>query len=165
MALKPCRECGTGVSPEARTCPKCGVPKPVRSGPSPLLLIGILAVAWFAYKGTVGKEATPPAGASASVRPAVRGGTDHASQAKRMDTIRELTRLGVFHRLDHQRTVPRLYVGPTWYTVPFEQKQSFAGLVSAYCIVENPNCNLVVLHDWNTGKEIGDMSSWGLKLK
>lgn len=28
MALKPCRECGTDVSTEAITCPRCGVPDP-----------------------------------------------------------------------------------------------------------------------------------------
>lgn len=28
MALKPCRECGEGVSTEAAACPKCGTPKP-----------------------------------------------------------------------------------------------------------------------------------------
>ena len=29
MALKPCRECGAKISTEAKTCPKCGAPKPI----------------------------------------------------------------------------------------------------------------------------------------
>jgi len=28
MALAPCRECGTDISSEAASCPKCGVPNP-----------------------------------------------------------------------------------------------------------------------------------------
>jgi hypothetical protein len=31
MALTPCRECGTAISPEARSCPSCGSPQ-YRSG-------------------------------------------------------------------------------------------------------------------------------------
>lgn len=30
MAMSKCRECGTEVSDEAKTCPKCGVSKPVK---------------------------------------------------------------------------------------------------------------------------------------
>ena len=30
MALKPCRECGEQVSTEAKTCPHCGVKRPVK---------------------------------------------------------------------------------------------------------------------------------------
>ena len=29
MALKPCRECGAKISTEAKSCPKCGAPKPI----------------------------------------------------------------------------------------------------------------------------------------
>ena len=45
MALKPCRECGTPVAVTAKTCPKCGVARPVK--PAHLgawLAIGILVV-------------------------------------------------------------------------------------------------------------------------
>jgi hypothetical protein len=47
MPLKPCRECGTKVSIEARICPKCGVGSPaMNKGKSHLkaLIWGIIAI-------------------------------------------------------------------------------------------------------------------------
>lgn len=40
MAMAKCRECGTEVSDEAKTCPKCGIAKPVKKTS---LLVKILA--------------------------------------------------------------------------------------------------------------------------
>lgn len=31
MALKPCRECGTEVSTEAESCPRCGIARPAKA--------------------------------------------------------------------------------------------------------------------------------------
>ncbi len=52
MALKPCRECGEDVSTEAKTCPHCGVKKPILKSDSQkmtkiliwLFMITIIAV-------------------------------------------------------------------------------------------------------------------------
>ena len=40
MALKPCRECGQEVSDQAKTCPKCGVGRPVATTANTLDTMG-----------------------------------------------------------------------------------------------------------------------------
>ena len=44
MSLKPCRECGTAVSTEAPTCPKCGVKNPIRKTSMVILLAGFFVL-------------------------------------------------------------------------------------------------------------------------
>ena len=44
MAIKKCRECGKDVSTEAKACPHCGAPSPVRQEMSPAASLGCLTV-------------------------------------------------------------------------------------------------------------------------
>lgn len=46
MALKDCRECGTSISTEAKTCPSCGVKRPTggRMSPGVKVLIALILV-------------------------------------------------------------------------------------------------------------------------
>ncbi len=62
MALGPCRECNRQVSSEARTCPHCGVSKPVRQA-SPLALGcgGLLALLVLGQLGQLFTSGTKPA--------------------------------------------------------------------------------------------------------
>lgn len=78
MAMTTCRECGKGVSSEARTCPSCGVKAPARrvkrvSAPvATLAIIGVLAfVGWAAQQRPVQNPAE--AGAADSARVALFG--------------------------------------------------------------------------------------------
>lgn len=51
MALGKCRECGAEISTEAKTCPKCGVSKPVkpakRSSRGALIVFGVFLVVLY----------------------------------------------------------------------------------------------------------------------
>jgi hypothetical protein len=63
MALKPCRECKTMVSDSAKTCPNCGISKPVKNRRSFLMSIIFLIVIFFIFvpKNNGGKSnSTPP---------------------------------------------------------------------------------------------------------
>ena len=63
MALKICKECGTEISKDAKTCPKCG--KDQRNffvkhrGLTAILLIALICVAVAASNGTNNNSATP----------------------------------------------------------------------------------------------------------
>ncbi|MGZ4982197.1 MAG: hypothetical protein ACXWAB_12210 [Methylobacter sp.] len=47
--LKPCRECGHLVSQSARTCPNCGVSKPVKNGSYIARIISALIFGWLVW--------------------------------------------------------------------------------------------------------------------
>ncbi|MGZ4994333.1 MAG: hypothetical protein ACXV79_09250 [Methylobacter sp.] len=47
--LKPCRECGHMVSKRAKTCPNCGVGKPVKNGSSINHIILALIFGWLVW--------------------------------------------------------------------------------------------------------------------
>ena len=94
MALKPCRECGTEVSTEAKKCPHCGVKNPTRvSGRQEVnkgayLLVGfLLFVVWMVISSggdTSSSSTARSAGASASFEEKLAvidaGGYDGVSQ-------------------------------------------------------------------------------------
>jgi hypothetical protein len=93
MALAKCRECGTEVSDAAKTCPKCGISKPVKKSitlVTPILAIAGLALvgaAFSVYEGIATSGPTQPAlvavGETASKPPApitVESPEDKATQ-------------------------------------------------------------------------------------
>lgn len=62
MALIKCHECGTEVSTEAKTCPKCGatVKKPMGGGMIMAIAIGTILGAFALLGDGTPKSATPP---------------------------------------------------------------------------------------------------------
>jgi len=68
MALRKCRECGAEVSTAAKTCPKCGVRRPIKGMSK--LLIGFLGLsvlsAWAVIGNLVVKSIPPPTAATAT---------------------------------------------------------------------------------------------------
>lgn len=44
MALKPCRECKATVSSDAKTCPNCGISKPVKSSKLSIVIFTMLSL-------------------------------------------------------------------------------------------------------------------------
>jgi hypothetical protein len=59
MALKSCRECGTAVSTEAKSCPSCGAKSPTRRPVNKLALVG--AVGLFLLIGNLLAPTPDPA--------------------------------------------------------------------------------------------------------
>lgn len=73
MAMAKCRECGTEVSDQAKTCPKCGVSKPVKKTSLLVkLLAGFIGLAVLGnIIGGMNKGTPPPSSSSnATVAPA-----------------------------------------------------------------------------------------------
>ena len=83
MGLKMCRECHQLVSEEARTCPRCGVPRPVvthdpdallaghRGGLTLVLVLVAVGVSWVRHQVTqlIGPPVHTPVAAAESVLP------------------------------------------------------------------------------------------------
>jgi len=54
--------------------------------------------------------------------------------------------------------IGRVVVGPVFYMADFKQKQTMASVAMAWCLDRDPDCIVLVLEDWSTGKEVG---KWG----
>lgn len=72
MAMKKCRECGHKVSSEAKTCPSCGIGKPVRSNAGGIAVVALLALSGIVY-------AIPDAEPAPSAQPATRAAPSTAA--------------------------------------------------------------------------------------
>lgn len=81
MAMAKCRECGTEVSDSAKTCPKCGIVKPVKKvsriakiflGLFGLWLLGLIINGGSGTEGSTSTSVTPAAQPSVAV-PVVPG--------------------------------------------------------------------------------------------
>ena len=72
MAIAKCRECGTEVSDQAKTCPKCGVSKPVKKTSALTLIVtGLFCfVALSMCMSAVNNNPPAPSGSSETSSPA-----------------------------------------------------------------------------------------------
>lgn len=103
----------------------------------------------------------PPSEAEVSQRAA-----ELAKQPERERLLSELTSKRIFTKVDFDRLVPDIVVGPAFYLVDFDAKQSFVSVVYAYARTKNPKVNLVQLHDSMTGKKVGTFNATsGLELE
>ena len=99
MAIGKCRECGAEVSDEAKTCPKCGVSKPVKQPIGRLGILGIAIVGYVAFQmfsPSDGSSPTQPQQAKAPVlaaaAPAARSRQELVAEmdtGKAMAAVRE----------------------------------------------------------------------------
>ncbi|MDR3409669.1 MAG: zinc ribbon domain-containing protein [Formivibrio sp.] len=67
MALQKCRECGTEVSSEAKSCPKCGIAKPVKpKSQLPKVIAWIFGLSFLGIfvAGITGKSINAPVAAA-----------------------------------------------------------------------------------------------------
>ena len=72
MAISKCRECGEDVSDSAKTCPKCGVSKPVKKTSLGVKILAILlglGVLGQLISGAGGKSTTTNSSSSVQARP------------------------------------------------------------------------------------------------
>ena len=93
------------------------------------------------------------------------------SQQTRLDEDRivfidGLIAKGVFKKVEHGK-VPKVWVGPEFYLLPFETKQSFVGVVYAYHFEGSHDADVVVLKDYYSGQEVGSFGKayGGLRMK
>ena len=88
-------------------------------------------------------------------------------QAERLKLISQLTVAGVFQKLEKPAQFCRIWTGPRFDALPFDNKDAFVNIVYAYCITADPGASIVVVKDGRSGREIGEYSSFtgGLRLK
>ncbi len=87
-------------------------------------------------------------------------------QDDRLALINDLMNKGIFYKISKRSKFPHLYVKPRFYSLNFDDKQSFVSVVYAYYLTKDPKATMVVLFDSRTNKKIGVFSKVdrGLKL-
>lgn len=88
-------------------------------------------------------------------------------QEQRLAFIQKLIQRGVFQKLEKPASLCRLWTGPVFADLTFDDKSQFVNVVYAYCVTHDSRANIVVLKDGKTGKDIGTYSETnpGLRLK
>lgn len=181
MALIKCSECGREVSDKAGSCPGCGAPISTKAtaaaapakkktGCLTWIITGILGLAILsALIGQYSDDSTssgtsavsrPPAPAP---KPAIDKSPD--KQNGREKLIADLQQRGVFGKIECRDTGATAVVGSTFYPLDFETKQSFIGVVYAFCFDGTKDYVAITLRDISTNNKVGEFSKeFGLKL-
>lgn len=77
-----------------------------------------------------------------------------AKQPDRWDFINELIDKRIFASVEVPHRMPKITVGPRWYTLPFDAKKEFASVVGAYYYIQNETTTCRI-HDYYDGNQIG----------
>lgn len=81
-------------------------------------------------------------------------------QKQRRDLIAKLTKEKVFKSYEKtSEDTVHLVVGSRFSSIDFDQKNSFVGVVFAYCFETSSSRNLILLYDPSTNKRIGSFSA------
>ena len=86
-------------------------------------------------------------------------------QEKRAKLLQDLVNRNVFTKIEMPGNLPRVWVGPIFYTLDFDVKQNFASVVYAQYFDGKGLTDSVGLYDSKSGKEIGRYSAAGGGLK
>jgi len=154
MTLRVCRECDKEVSTEAKVCPHCGISRPgTKFWERHLLLISVcilIALIWIANLSS----------RNSSVK------TDVACDKKETARVLRLAREGgLLRKIDAQRSVPRVYLGPGWYVLELDKKKA-----AAYVFIceayggRFPADPLVVFHDSRSGEQLAEWGGLGFRV-
>lgn len=177
MALKKCRECGKEVSSQAKTCPNCGINKPVR---------GISFVAWsiiflFFYSFYIVASAPPPDPQKQAKQKEVAARELRESAARenqeRKDALarqaqEEKARIAfcekskpldglislVMVRIENQNQ--KIYVNRTWDGLLVDQKEGLVTYIFECYSGHNP----VLIYDAFTGVKLAKFDVFGFKV-
>ena len=86
-------------------------------------------------------------------------------QQKRRALLETLASKGIFIKAELQHNLPRIWVGPAFHDLEFDQKQTYVNVVYAYYLDGSDEHASVRVFDGSTNKEIGDFTlAAGLKL-
>jgi hypothetical protein len=173
MAMTKCKECGAQISTKAETCPQCGA-KPKKTSGCAIVVLGFILLIVFAdiagqcsgpdtrsssasSTSVASKPSTPPAAPTVDKSP--------EKQKEREKLINELQQRGVLGNIECRSAGATAVVGRNFYQLDFETKQSFIGVVYAYCFDGTKDFVGIQLRDIRTNKKIGEFSKeFGLKL-
>jgi hypothetical protein len=135
-----------------------------------IVFVGAVLVAIFAERATPTAQMAAQSAAVVQVeKPKPKNLIDRseAKQTARKKLIQKLINEGVFVKIEVPGSLPRVRVGPRFYALDFDTKQSFVSVVFAYHFDDADSWgNVVRVYDGRTNKEIGDFSpvNPGLKL-
>ena len=170
MAMAACSACHREVQENIQECPHCGVIfakwKPHLKPPAPkkflvlkiFLMILAVVFAWGALLSAplikLGQNQEPK-------KPSPEA-------TKRFEDCREkLVRsqeLEVLYNLELKRAAPKVVVGPTFYTMPFDAKQGFAETINCFLMQGEPKYIVFDLLDWRTEKRVARYTLGTLKM-
>lgn len=101
---------------------------------------------------------SPPIGYHAAAAETL-GETSHANNAglqeRRRQFIEDMIAQGIFYKIETPGHLPRLWVTVLFRSLGYETKQEFVNVVYAYYVTANPDSDIVVLYDSQSGKQIG----------
>jgi len=142
-----------------------------------LVLIVVVAAFFMPASGTVPtfKPCADPAGCAEANKtayaakpvPALPRPTvdkSPAAQAKREKLIQNLIAHRVFTKTGVPGNLPRVWVGPAFNTLDFDDKRRFVSVVSAYYFDEARGDGMVRVFDGRTNKPVGIFTTAGLSL-
>lgn len=179
MALTKCSECSREVSDKAGTCPGCGAPIAAKSAAGPKRKSGCLT---WAVAGIIGfgvlsaivaqcsgdstsssNTASSPKSSSSPSKPAIDKSPEKEKEREKL--INDLQQRGVLGKVECRGSGATAIVGRSFYPLDFDTKQSFVGVVYAYCFDGTKDYVSIQLRDISTNKKVGEFSKeFGLKL-
>jgi len=187
MSLIKCPECNHEVSSHAVNCPECGfpihAPRPTADPASPkpkkkmgclryigtafLILITLVAISSL-INGVSKPKSTSSSPAEASESEKKVNDKLNIEANKRFEECREKLKkaqqLEALYDLEWKRAMPKVVVGPTFYSIPIDAKQGLADTVNCFLMTGKSNYIDFDLLDWQTGKRVARYSLGRLKM-
>ena len=162
MTLKPCRECGAPVSTSAKTCPSCGIGKPVKTGGiARWVLVGFGALVVAVAVNSPSTSTTSPSTAHDSA------GVSKVKTSS--DTVPGITRVGKERAARMWRDIPTtpgmqrwscsdrtcevMFDPAMWAQMPYDLKRNVVamlGIAFAY----GRHARYMELHDMMTNRRL-----------
>lgn len=137
----------------------------------PSLLVCLIPIGLVCGMAVLGcKEHSPEEVAERSRVEAERWRGEVAKQLKRELLIQQAIKRGVFTKLDLRQRNATAWVGPTFYALEFDDRESFCSVIYAYIATKvQDDAVWVTLKDAFSGKTVGSYEyRWGgpkLKMK
>jgi hypothetical protein len=80
------------------------------------------------------------------------------------EKLKKAQQLEALSDLEWKRAMPKVVVGPTFYSIPIDAKQGFADTVNCFLMTGKSNYIDFDLLDWQTGKRVARYSLGRLKM-
>jgi hypothetical protein len=92
---------------------------------------------------------------------------DPEIQQKRLAFLKNAIDLGLISKIEDDGPLTRVVIGKQFLSLPFEEKETILNVVWAYYKTEDPQKDVVLVIDRNSGSILGEYSpaNGGLKMK
>ena len=163
MALIKCKECGSSISDKAGQCPHCGIhfesrfAEKVRLG----IIFVIILVALFSLFGI---QSNKDIVKSHKKTENISFDRSAEAQSVRLAFINKLIENNIIYKIKQPAELPHIYIGPSFKHLPYEDKKAFMQIVYTYYYAQNSKADIAILKDYQTGKEVGNITKTGLSL-